>query len=688
MAEKLRAAADDPNEIPHIEPGLVRMVRSWEKGDYKPSETYRLLYCKVFGVSEEELFGDDVTPAGETGGRSPITDNQRKTEASEYSSPPADDGKMAAARPPVIVTGATANTRRCARCKANLAGDNPDDICRPCQRAIRNEQMNQSAHAKPAEIRERPILGTRIRELRLEHGWTQEALASHAGLSPDLVRKIEQGRKNTPRITSLDALAAALGVSIAELMTEPRVKNLAGQPREITAHPRNDEERAEDAIDALKRIEKINRSTVHPESSSAGLQVVTQRYMEQRGISLRALAKSIHHDPSHVSKALRGIKPCGAALARAIDYALNADGEIIQAAAQAIELDGGSLIALKSEEKSLVELLRRTFLAGGLAALTLPALGLDELKHITAAVVNAQRYAGSDIVDYFRRELDNCALNDGRRGPRQSLPIVLGLIAAIEKMAADAKPAIRRDLLRVGAYASEFAGWLYRDVCVPELANYWRDRAIEWAQVSGDATMQGYVLLKKSQAVWDERDALRMLTLAEAAQEGPWRLPARVRAEAAQQQARGHAMLDGNLALVESKLSEARSLLDQDRANADARTTEVAAHYDEALFGLQVAICYCEAGQPERSLELYDRWLSPETFSRRDYAYFLALKGEAHATAEEPDNAATAGLKAFSLARETESVRTVQELTRLAVQLEQWRDKESVHDLRKSVLVG
>jgi tetratricopeptide (TPR) repeat protein len=196
------------------------------------------------------------------------------------------------------------------------------------------------------------------------------------------------------------------------------------------------------------------------------------------------------------------------------------------------------------------------------------------------------------------------------------------------------------------------------------------------------------VLLKKSQAVWDERDALRMLTLAEAAQEGPWRLPARVRAEAAQQQARGHAMLNGNLALMESKLSEARSLLDQDRANADARTTEVAAHYDEALFGLQVAICYCEAGQPERSLELYDRWLSTETFSRRDYAYFLALKGEAHAIAEEPDNAATAGLQAFSLARETESVRTVQEVTRLAVQLEQWRDRESVHDLRKSVLVG
>jgi tetratricopeptide (TPR) repeat protein len=177
-----------------------------------------------------------------------------------------------------------------------------------------------------------------------------------------------------------------------------------------------------------------------------------------------------------------------------------------------------------------------------------------------------------------------------------------------------------------------------------------------------------------------------MLTLAEAAQEGPWRLPARVRAEAAQQQARGHAMLDGNLALIESKLGEARSLLAQDRAGADGQAKEVAAHYDEALFGIQVAICYCEARQPERALELYDRWLSPETFSRRDYAYFLCLKGSAYAVAGEPGKAAMAGLQAFPLARETQSVRTVRELIRLAVQLHEWRDHDSVHELRRSVL--
>ncbi len=50
-------------------------------------------------------------------------------------------------------------------------------------------------------------------------------------------------------------------------------------------------------------------------------------------MSLRALASAVHQDPSYLSKALRGLKPCGPRLARDIDDALAAGGEVIQAAA-------------------------------------------------------------------------------------------------------------------------------------------------------------------------------------------------------------------------------------------------------------------------------------------------------------------------------------------------------------------
>lgn len=193
--------------------------------------------------------------------------------------------------------------------------------------------------------------------------------------------------------------------------------------------------------------------------------------------------------------------------------------------------------------------------------------------------------------------------------------------------------------------------------------------------------MQGYVLLKKSQAAWDERDAVKMLTLAEAARQESWKLPLHVQAEAVQQEARGYAMLSSDMALIESKLNLARDLLTQ-----GDEATRIATHYNESLFGIQVATCYCEAGKTEHAIELYERWLSPQAFPRRDYGYFLSLKGRAFVAAGKPDKAAIHGLEALELARETNSARTHQEVLRLVGQLRSWQHMESVRELRHAIL--
>ncbi|MGI8335717.1 helix-turn-helix domain-containing protein [Actinomadura scrupuli] len=325
---------------------------------------------------------------------------------------------------------------------------------------------------------------------------------------------------------------------------------------------------------------------------------------------------------------------------------------------------------------------RRMFLAGGLAAATLPAIGVEGLRHIAAALEDAHRYADGSVVGHFRQQLDACAAEDRAYGPKRTLPAVLGVVAAIEHTTRHAKTAVRPELLRLGARGAEFAGWLYRDITMPELANYWRDRAVEYAQAAGDLPMQGYVLLKKSQSAWDERDGLRMLTLAQAAQQGPWQLPARVRAEAVQQEARGHAMLTGDWALVEPKLDEARTLLETSTPGVDGPGT----HYGEALFTIQTAICFGEAGKPQQAVALYDQALSGNTFSRRDRGYFLSLQGKAYAAAHSPDDAARAGLDALALARETDSARTMQELARLVRALRPWQAHSRVRSLRDAVL--
>ncbi|WP_432982985.1 helix-turn-helix domain-containing protein [Dactylosporangium sp. CA-233914] len=308
------------------------------------------------------------------------------------------------------------------------------------------------------------------------------------------------------------------------------------------------------------------------------------------------------------------------------------------------------------------------------ADLTSPTL--DDLDRIGAVARDARRYADAALVDYLDRRLSRSATDDGLRGPRYALPGVLGIAALVEHAVRQAKPAFRRPLLAVGARAAEFAGWLYRDCGQPAAADYWRDRASEWAMEAAEFAMPGYVLVKKSQSAWDARDAGRMLGLAQAVQEGPWQLPARVMAEAVQQQARGLAMLGAPRKDVDDALERAGELLS---ASAHEQT-QLAAHYDAALFRLQTAICYSESGRPEEAVAIYDATLTPDMFSARDLAYFSALKAQTLAEASRVDDAATTGTAALAGALATGSARTLRELARLGDSLEPRRSRPPVHN--------
>lgn len=59
--------------------------------------------------------------------------------------------------------------------------------------------------------------GPRVKELRIEKGLSQEALAQRAGISFSTVNKVENRRKS-PTLATLDKLAEALGVDTKELL--------------------------------------------------------------------------------------------------------------------------------------------------------------------------------------------------------------------------------------------------------------------------------------------------------------------------------------------------------------------------------------------------------------------------------------------------------------------------------------
>lgn len=66
-------------------------------------------------------------------------------------------------------------------------------------------------------------IGQRIRELRTERipRLTQQQLADRAGVSVDVIQKLEQGRKVNARITTLTAIADALDVDLSSLLSKP-----------------------------------------------------------------------------------------------------------------------------------------------------------------------------------------------------------------------------------------------------------------------------------------------------------------------------------------------------------------------------------------------------------------------------------------------------------------------------------
>lgn len=299
---------------------------------------------------------------------------------------------------------------------------------------------------------------------------------------------------------------------------------------------------------------------------------------------------------------------------------------------------------------------------------------LDELEHVAAALDDARRYLDKSVVGYFRQQLNRSKSDDGNLGPARAMPLVLGILGAISKHVREVKPEARGALLSLGADGAEFAGWLHRDLQDPPSATYWYDRAMEWAQEAGDTAMQGYVLLKKSQMAYDLHEAHRVVTFAEAAQHCRWQFPRKVRAEVTQQQAFGLAMTGESLGKVEQKMDQARALLTGSSPDDDPPGPDGAYFTVETLL-LRQATCYTEAGKPAKAAALFAGVIASGTLSRRDAGFFRARRAAALALSGEPDEAATVGLDAIEVARETSSERTIRVLGDVAGTLTPWRTR-------------
>ncbi len=65
--------------------------------------------------------------------------------------------------------------------------------------------------------RDRHVLARNLRRLRTQRGWSQAELADHAAVSHITISRLESDGEQSPRMETLERLAEALGVGLADL---------------------------------------------------------------------------------------------------------------------------------------------------------------------------------------------------------------------------------------------------------------------------------------------------------------------------------------------------------------------------------------------------------------------------------------------------------------------------------------
>jgi transcriptional regulator with XRE-family HTH domain len=273
---------------------------------------------------------------------------------------------------------------------------------------------------------------------------------------------------------------------------------------------------------------------------------------------------------------------------------------------------------------------------------------------------------------------------DNLLGPAHLLDLTTLHLNFIGELLTIADGQVRTELLTVGTSYAEFAGWLYQDAGNPQLASYWTDHALSWAQTADNHLMISYVLMRKSNQASGLGDAGPTLDLAQAALRGQDRLPPRVRALALRQKARGHALAGDPTACaraLEAAHEQAAALENQ---GDDERA--LAGYCTPSYLDGEAADCWMLLGQPRRAVTILEHGLAawPPPY-QRDRGLNLARLAVAHAADREPEQACAVAQQAVGIVSNTWSARATAELRRLPALLSSWPDLAAGVELRETL---
>lgn len=330
----------------------------------------------------------------------------------------------------------------------------------------------------------------------------------------------------------------------------------------------------------------------------------------------------------------------------------------------------------------LVAVPRRAFLAAGVGATIASVASQASASHSVAVRAARVQSVSDDALDRFsqiRRLLRDA---DNLFGPERVMPLVHEQIMLVRQLSAGARGADRRRLLTVQAQFADLYAWLRQDTGSYKEAQFWLDRALDWSQMAGHSEAAAFILARKSQVAGELRDATDAIDLAEVAIQRAQSRHWRAASVAATYAAYGYA-LQGDKASCERQYVMAHELLT--KVEPDPST----------CYGLFLSAAYIDVQRAHSMAVLGDNKSAARAFAEaidalpsgyhRDRGIYLVRKAASHAGAEEPEEAAAAGMLALAIGTETNSSRIVDGLARLHRTLSPWREIPQVAEFSSAL---
>ncbi len=324
-----------------------------------------------------------------------------------------------------------------------------------------------------------------------------------------------------------------------------------------------------------------------------------------------------------------------------------------------------------------VAVARRAFLRSlGLGAVT------ELVPPLMQSPADSTSFLPSDVnpVHHFSQLRRMLIENDNLFGPLQVIPTVELQIEAMRRLRQYHRGSDADDLLYLKAQYAEFCGWLYHDVGDLRSAQYWTDRALEWAHVTGNREIVCYIFARKSQLAGDMRDVLNSVDLAEVGKNYA-RPNSRLAAITSTFAGYGYALC--------GRASESNRMFDKAR--------EILTCLDEGVepaWGPWLNESYVEVHRARGLLLLGKHSIAADGFRtaieqlplsyHRDRGVYLARESIAYAAAGEPEQAVNVGMEALRIAELTGSARIINELIHLSSRLAPWIRVPCVADFEEA----